>query len=143
MMIKIFETESFNDNYFMSHVAQRGTVVAFEKRDPKNQWVAAKPWDGSGAPIGLLMTDVVDIDLSKESYLHSSVHSTVKGGKVRLLTRGRLIGKFGKGLRLPVGQPIYVDPNTGFLTWKCLSVQVGKLRRPQDKDGNCLIEVNF
>lgn len=141
-MIKIFDIGSFNDNYFMSHVAQKGTVLAFDKRDNKNGWVSAKPWDGSGAPIGVLTTDVVHID-STRTHLQFNQHQTMLGGKVRIMTQGKLLTKFGKGLRLPVGQPIYVDPKTGFLTWKALSVQVGKLRRPQDANGHCLVEVNF
>lgn len=142
MMIKIFDVGSFNDNYFMNYVAQKGTVLAFDKRDNKNGWVSAKHWDGSGTPIGVLVTDVVNMDLTK-NHLAFHADQVQLGGKIRIITQGKLLVRFGKGLRLPVGQPMYVDPKTGFLTWKALSVQVGKLRRPQDADGHCLVEVNF
>lgn len=141
MKIRIFDVGSYNDNYYMSHMAHAGTVVGYEKREAGG-FVSAKPWDGSGMPVGVLMSDVVNRDLSKQ-HLNFSANEVQIGSKIRIMVQGKLVISFGKGLRLPAGQPIYVDPKTGFLTWKCLSVQVGKLRRPQDKDGNCLVEVNF
>lgn len=140
-MTKIFEPESFNDNYCMLQPASIGTIVGFEKRHPSG-WVSAKIWDGSGIPVGLLISDVVNKDLTRE-HINFSKGEVQIGGKIRILTRGKVVQRFGKGLRLPAGQPIYVDPKTGFLTWKALSIQVGKLRRPQDADGYCLVEVNF
>lgn len=142
MKIRIFDVGSYNDNYFMSQPAQIGTVLGFDKRHFPSQAVSAKIWDGGGVPIGVLLFDVVNKDLTRER-INSYANEVQIGGKIRIMTQGKLITKFGKGLRLPAGQPIYVDPKTGFLTWKALSVQVGKLRRPQDPDGNCLVEVNF
>lgn len=140
MKMKISVQDKVNLNYFCNQVAEKGSVMGFKKAT--SQYAEACLWNESnGNPIGIILTDVVNIDLTRS---HLNFHQqSVIGSKVQILTEGKVVWHMGKGLRLPFGQPIYVDPKTNKLTWKCLSKQVGHLVYPQEKDGWCLIEVNF
>ena len=141
MKMRISVPDKVNLNYFCNQVAEKGTVMGFKKAT--SQYAEACFWNESkGNPIGILLSDVVNVDLTKNHINHYKGEVQI-GSKVQILTEGKIVWHLGKGLRLPFGQPIYVDPTTNKLTWKCLSKQVGKLSSPQDKDGWCLIEVNF
>jgi hypothetical protein len=131
--------ESTNITFFVTEkFVNRGTVMGVG--DKPN---IAVPYGKKsfGMPIGILLVDVVHIDLMK-SHLNMS-QQVMSGSKVNILTKGEITCKFAKSLRLPYGQPIYVNNSTGELTWKKLGKEVGRLSNAQGKDGWTTVRVDF
>lgn len=133
-----FESE-IDIRWFVSETTQRGTVMGASKKD--NLVVPYHKGLG-GAPIGILLSDVVNKDLSKQ-HLNFYNGEVQQGGKVQILRRGQIMVKMAKSLRMPYGQPIYVDRKSGSITWKKTGPRIGTLARNQGSDGWCSVSIEI
>jgi len=126
-----------DSNHYMIQIASKGTIVG---NDYNKDEVLVKYSDTqSGTPFGVLLTSVVNMDITKVNY----TTDTIIGGRVHVIRSGNAILQFDKRLRLPMSQPIYVDRKNNTLTWKSVGHRVGQLVKRQDKDGLCNAVFSF
>lgn len=107
-----------------------------------------KPEEGlsGSAPAGLLLNDVVDIDLTRQ---HINFHKdeVQKGGKVTLLRIGTVVTDAVSGTPT-AGNPAYFN-QAGQLTptqlsWGSVTVPaVGRFLSKKDQDGYAKVEINI
>lgn len=100
--------------WFCDDVAQRGCVVELDSFvEGNSQWPVVRPGHHTGQPVGVLMDDVVDLDLCKVPLWNH--RGTQKGGKVTVLQEGEILtGPFEGTVK--VGSLMYYDENGGFTT---------------------------
>ena len=83
-------------SFFMNETAERGVVVVHSTvgsgaaMDDGNAVVAVPTTASGSSPAGLLLNDVVDIDLTRQ-HLNQHQDEVQKGGKVTLLKQGWVV----------------------------------------------------
>lgn len=128
-------------SFFMNVVAERGIIVTYPSAsvaqpglDESNN-VATVPSGTSGTPIGILLTDVVNVDLTKYHLNHHKVEEVQVGSKVNIVRRGWFItNKVKSGDTPTVGAAAHFDAN-GELTTGTTSARVGTFESVKDSDG--------
>ncbi len=132
--------------YFMNVVAERGIIVNLdspggEGMDDPNATVSL-PTGPSGNPAGLLMNDVVNLNLTRQ-HLNQHQDEVQVGNKVDLLVRGVVRTNLVKSGDDPVaGDPAHYDAN-GEFTVTTTSDQVGRFVSSEDADGYVEVEINI
>lgn len=132
--------------YFMNVVSERGCIVNFgatsgEGMDDPDS-VVALPTGPSGTPAGVLMNDVVNLNLTRQ-HLNQHVDEVQVGNKVDLLVRGVIRTNSLKSGDTPnAGDPAHYDANGEFTT-TTTSDQVGRFVSNADDDGYVEIEINI
>jgi hypothetical protein len=100
------------------------------------------PGSGSGVPAGVLMNDVVDLDLTRQ-HINWHKDEVQLGNKVDILVRGVVRTNMVKSGDTPsAGDAAYYDANGEFTTTSG-SDQVGRFASELDADGYAEIEVNI
>jgi hypothetical protein len=136
-------------HYFMSETAERGIIVI---HDDTTSGVGAAmddadaavkvPTDASGTPAGLLLNDVVNLDLTRQR-LNPHQDEVQLGGKVTVLTHGWVVtDKIVSGDAPKAGDPAYFAAS-GELSTTDTSDQVGKWLSAKDSDGYAKVEINL
>ena len=131
--------------YFMNEVAERGVIVNFdapggEGMDDPDATVSL-PSGASGNPAGVLMNDVVNLNLTRQ-HLNHHVDETQVGNKVDLLRRGFIrTNMVVDGDTPSAGDPAYYDTD-GLFTTSTGSDQVGVFVSNLDAEGYVEVEVN-
>lgn len=131
--------------YFMNEVAERGVIVNFdapggEGMDNPDATVSL-PSGASGNPAGVLMNDVVSLNLTRQ-HKNQHVDEVQVGDKVDLLRRGYIrTNMIVDGDDPAAGDPAYYDTD-GLFTVDTGSDQVGVFTSPLDAEGYAEIEVN-
>ena len=114
MALKADRHEAVTDiSFFMNETAERGVVVVHSTAgsgsamDDSNALVTI-PTTASGTyPAGLLLNDMVNIDLTRQ-HLHQHQDEVQKGGKVTLLKEGWVVtNKLEVNSKPTVGAPAY------------------------------------
>ena len=83
-------------SFFMNETAERGIIVTHSTAgsgaamDDSNALVAIPTTASGSAPAGLLLNDVVNIDLTRQ-HLNQHQDEVQKGGKVTLLKQGYVV----------------------------------------------------
>jgi hypothetical protein len=79
--------ENDNISYFMSECADRGTIVSCKNEHEVHRQRAFEN------PIGVLLNDVVDIDMVRQpiGYYHNDEAKAMLGDRVSIVTKGKLI----------------------------------------------------
>lgn len=132
--------------YFMTAVAERGCVVNLDApggagMDNPNATVSL-PTGPSGNPAGVLMNDVVDLDLTRQ-HLNQHKDEVQVGNKVALMVRGVVTTNVLKSGDTPeAGDPAYYTTDGEFTT-TATSDQVGVFVSDVDDDGYVEVEVNI
>ena len=131
-------------SFFMNETAERGIVVfhapggAGAAMDDSTALVKI----GSGTPAGLLLNDVVNLDLTRQ---HINFHKdeVQQGGKVLLLRRGTVVTDQISGTPT-IGQAAHFDA-TGKLSAGSLVGydQIGRWLSVKDADGFAKVEINI
>ena len=130
--------------YFMTETAERGIIVNYDANggagmDNPSATVSV-PAGPSGNPAGVLMNDVVNLDLTRQ-HLNQHQDEVQVGSKVALLTRGVVKTNMLKSGDTPAaGDPAYYT-NDGEFTTTSTSDQVGAFASPKDSDGYVEVEV--
>jgi len=143
-------------DFFMNEVAERGglavvsTVGSGSAMDQAKQLATCTYTSTSGVrPLGVLMCDVVDIDLTRQ---HENWHreEVVKGGKVTIWSKGTVVtNRVYPGVSPTAGQLAYVAPSGFFTNSKFHADQtdanhvVGRFLSTKDEDGYAKVSVNL
>lgn len=131
--------------YFMVETAERGCIVNLDANggagmDSPDATVSL-PLGASGNPAGVLMNDVVDLNLTR-THINWHQDQVQVGNKVDVLVRGVVRTNSLKSGDTPAaGDPAYYAANGEFTTTSG-SDQVGKFAGPADADGYVEVEVN-
>ena len=132
--------------YFMNVVAERGIVVNLtspggEGMDDPTALVEI-PTGPSGNPAGVLMNDVVNLNLTRQ-HINWHQDEVQVGNKVDLLVRGVVRTNMLKSGDTPAaGDPAHYDANGEFTT-TTTSDKVGRFISEADADGYVEVEVNI
>lgn len=132
--------------YFMNAVAERGIIVVHgstsgEGMDDPDA-VVIKPTGATGSPVGVLMNDVVNLDLTRQ-HLNQHQDEVQVGNKVAILRRGMVRTNMLKTGDTPsAGDPAYFAINGEFTT-TAGSDRVGTFESNADSDGYVEVEVNI
>lgn len=154
MALKPNRVEHLTDiSYFMNQEAERGIVVVHKTdssgvgaaMDDANATVALPTGLGSGQlPAGLLLNDMVNIDLTRQQYNAHRDEMQV-GGKCTLLRRGTVVTNMTSGSFTSVGQDLHFV-NGGLLVAagsSAVSPKVGRVLSLPDSDGFLKVEINI
>lgn len=135
-------------HYFMNEVAERGIIVTHDTSgsgagmDDDAALVQVPTGTGDGEPAGLLLNDVVNLDLTRQ-HLNFHKDEIQLGGKVTLGTRGWWVtNKIVSGDTPSAGDRAYFAAN-GELTTTNASPKVGKFLSSLDEDGYAKVDVNI
>ena len=132
--------------YFMNEVAERGGIVNLDApggqgMDDPNSTVSL-PTGPSGNPAGVLMNDVVDLNLTRQ-HINWHKDEVQVGNKVDILVRGVVRTNTIKSGDTPLaGDPAYYDEDGEFTTGSG-SDQVGRFSSGLDVEGYAEVEVNI
>ena len=144
--------ESTDISFFYNEgTATRGGVVlldaavasgaAMDQGGNKVKYAAAT---SSTVPVGILLNDVVNKDLTR-THLNQYKDEVQKGGKVTVLTRGWVVTDSVDSVTIEPGQVAYASAsNAGNLTNVSTSGQaVGRFMSQQDADGYAKVYINL
>ncbi len=132
--------------FFMNTATTRGRIVNMDSpggagMDNPSATVSV-PAGPSGNPAGVLMNDVVNLNLTRQ-HLNQHVDEVQVGNKVDVLVRGVVKTDVLKSGDNPsAGDPAYYT-NNGEFTTTSGSSKVGVFLGPKDADGYVEIEVNI
>jgi len=151
MALKPDRVEHLTDlSFFMNVTGERGKIVVHDgggsgaSMDDASATVKFPTTQADvlvGNPAGLLLNDVVNLDLTRQ---HINFHKdeVQKGGKVLLLRRGTVVTNLVSGTPT-IGAKAYYD-NTGHLQSQvAVGPQVGRFLSTKDADSYCKIEINI
>lgn len=149
MALKPDRIEAYTDiSFFMNEVSERGLVVVHStsgsgvSMDDPNALVAVPTAATGNYPAGLLLNDVVNLDLTRQ-HINWHKDEVQKGGKVCLLRQGQVTTNMVAAAATPAaGAPAYYDA-TGKLTTATGSVQVGRFLGGKDADGYVKVDINL
>jgi hypothetical protein len=150
MALKPDRVEAYTDiSFFMNETGERGGVVvhltagsgsAMDDGSAVVEYAA----DQSGTnPAGLLLNDVVDLDLTRQ---HINFHKdeVQKGNKVTLLRQGFVVtDMIVSGVSPTAGEPAYYGADGKLTNVSTNSVQVGRWLSAKDVDGYAKVDINI
>jgi hypothetical protein len=150
MALKPDRVEAYTDiSFFMNETGERGGVVVHSTAgsgaamDDANA-VVEYASDPSGTnPAGLLLCDVVDLDLTRQ-HINFYKDEVQKGSKVTLLRQGTVVTDVvATGLNISAGDVAYYGANGALTTSSTNSVQVGRFLSDYDADGYVKVDINI
>jgi len=150
MALKSDRIELLTDvSFFMNTTATRGGVVSVNvatsgvgvSMDDANAVVAYAAAASGSLPVGILLNDVVNIDLTKQ-HINWHKDEVQVGGKVTLLRNGQVTTNFLAGTPA-AGAKAYVGANGNIGTSSTNAVQIGQFLSATDADGYAKVSVNL
>lgn len=139
-------------NFYMNSVAERGGVVSLVTGgsgaavDNSLALVIYRSTSSGGAPVGILMNDVVDVDLTRY-HLNPFKDEVLKGSKVNLRTWGEVVTNMIKSGDSPAaGDKAYLAPDgriTKTNTGAADSPRIGNFKSSKDQNGYARVAFNF
>lgn len=150
MALKSDRIELLTDvSFFMNTTATRGGVVSVNvatsglgvSMDDANAVVAYASVASGSLPVGILLNDVVNIDLTKQ-HINWHKDEVQVGGKVTLLRNGQVTTNFLAGTPA-AGAKAYVGANGNIGTSSTNAVQIGQFLSATDADGYAKVSVNL
>ena len=140
-------------SFFMNETAEKGQIVSISTAgsgaamDHAGALVSIQGANGSVIPVGVLLNDVVDLDLTRQ---HINFHKdeVQKGGKVSILKKGYVVTDQIEGTPTAGALAFMDDADTGkFAVAASVDVTeytaVGRFMSTKDEDGYCKVEVNL
>ena len=150
MALKSDRIELLTDvSFFMNTTATRGGVVSVNvatsglgvSMDDANAVVAYAAVASGSLPVGILLNDVVNIDLTKQ-HINWHKDEVQVGGKVTLLRNGQVTTNFLAGTP-SAGAKAYVGANGTIGTSSTNAVEIGQFLSATDADGYAKVSVNL
>jgi len=126
-------------SFFCDKTTERGKIVE-AMPGANGLWNEVRPGRYENRPVGLLLNDVVDIDLSR-CHLNWSKFETQRGGKVQIMRCGEAIVRPVNGKPIP-GAPLFYEKD-GTLTTKDVSIQVGNCLSTRDEDDFVKVQIRI
>ena len=151
MALKPDRVEHLTDlSYFMNVTGERGRLVvhdgagsgaAMDDAAATVKFPTAQADVTAGNPAGLLLNDVVNLDLTRQ---HINFHKdeVQKGGKVLILRRGTVVTNMISGTPT-IGAKAYYDNSGSLQSTTADGTQVGRFLSIKDADGYCKVEINI
>ena len=147
MALKPDRIEHLTDiSFFMNTTAERGGVVSFvsggvgaamDDADAVVEYAVAN----TGAPAGVLLNDVVNLDLTRQ-HINWHKDEVQIGGKVTLLRVGQVTTDLVDGTPI-AGDAAYVGPSGLISTSSSGATQIGTFLSSVDSDGYAKVSVNI
>lgn len=150
MALKPDRIEAYTDiSFFMNQTAERGGVAVHVtggsgvSMDDANA-VVAYPSDPSGTvPAGLLLNDVVDLDLTRQ-HINWHKDEVQVGSKVTLLRQGQVTTDMvASGVVPVIGSGVYYGEDGKLTMDPTNSVKVGRFLSTLDADGYVKVDINI
>jgi hypothetical protein len=136
-------------SFFMNTTAERGGVVSVVTAgsgvamDDANAVVGYSATVSGAKPVGLLLNDVVDLDLTRQ-HINWYRDEVQKGGKVTLLRQGQVTtNMIVSGATPSAGDDAYVGVSGLVGTSSTNSVKIGQFLSAKDADGYAKVSVNL
>jgi hypothetical protein len=152
MALKPDRVELLTDvSFFMNTTAERGGVVSVVtatsgvgvSMDDANAVVAYAAVASGAKPVGLLLNDVVNLDLTRQ-HINWHKDETQVGGKVTVLRVGQVTTNMLVANTTPsAGADAYVGANGLIGTSSTNAVKVGQFLSAKDTDGYVKVSVNL
>jgi len=150
MALKSDRVEKLTDiSFFMNTVAERGGVVsvvstgAGVSMDDANAVVGYAAVASGAKPVGVLLNDVVNLDLTRQ-HINWHKDEVQLGGKVTVLRQGHVTtNMLVSGVTPSAGDSAYVDANGLIGTSSTNAVKVGQFLSAKDADGYAKVSVNI
>lgn len=150
MALKSDRIEALTDiSFFMNTTAERGGVVSAVTSgsgvamDDANAVVAYAAAASGAKPIGVLLNDVVDLDLTRQ-HINWHKDEVQVGGKVTVLRQGQVVtNMLVSGITPTAGTPAYVGASGLVGTSSTNAVQIGSFLSGKDADGYAKLSVNI
>lgn len=150
MALKSDRIEALTDiSFFMNTTAERGGVVSAVTSgsgvamDDANAVVAYAAAASGAKPIGVLLNDVVNLDLTRQ-HINWHKDEVQVGGKVTVLRQGQVVtNMLVSGITPTAGTPAYVGASGLVGTSSTNAVQIGSFLSGKDADGYAKLSVNI
>jgi hypothetical protein len=151
MALKSDRIEAYTDISFFCNdtIAERGGVVVFStlgsgvSMDDGNAVVTYAADQSGKVPAGLLLNDVVSLDLTRQ-HINWHKDEVQTGSKVTLLRQGQVTTNLiVDGVTPGVGSGAYVGASGYLTTVSTNSVKVGTFLSSKDSDGYAKIDINL
>ena len=150
MALKPDRIEAYTDiSFFMNEVGDRGGVVVHStsgsgvSMDDPNAVVEYAASPSGKSPAGLLLNDVVNLDLTRQ-HINWHKDEVQVGSKVTLLRQGQVTTNVvATGLNISAGNPAYFGAEGALTTVSTNSTQVGRFLSDYDADGYVKVEINI
>jgi hypothetical protein len=151
MALKPDRIESYTDiSFFMDTTGERGGVVVHTtsgsgvSMDDGSAVVSYPTGVVSGTkPAGLLLNDVVNLDLTRQ-HINWYRDEVQVGGKVTLLRQGQVTTNFvASGVSPAAGTDAYYDSLGRLTTTSTNSTKVGRFLSSVDSDGYVKVDINI
>jgi len=150
MALKPDRIEAYTDiSFFMNETGERGGVVVHStsgsgvSMDDPNAVVEYAADQSGTAPAGLLLNDVVNLDLTRQ-HINWHKDEVQVGSKVTLLRQGQVTTNVvATGLDISAGSPAYYGASGVLTTSSTNSVQVGRFLSDYDADGYVKVDINI
>jgi hypothetical protein len=148
MALKPDRIELLTDvSFFMNTTAERGGVVSVVtggsgvSMDDAGAVVAYAAAASGSKPVGVLLNDVVNIDLTRQ-HINWHKDEVLLGGKVTLLRQGQVTTNKTAGSPV-AGADAYVGANGAIGTSSTNAVKIGQFLSAPDADGYAKLSVNI
>jgi hypothetical protein len=148
MALKPDRIEHLTDiSFFMNTTAERGGVVSFVtggvgvSMDDADAVVAYAAAASGNVPAGVLLNDVVNLDLTRQ-HINWHKDEVQVGGKVTLLRVGQVTTDLVDGAP-SAGDAAYVGPSGTISTTDTNAVKIGTFLSGKDADGFAKVSVNI
>jgi hypothetical protein len=150
MALKADRVELLTDiSFFMNTTAERGGVVSVVTGgsgvalDDANAVVSYTTAASGAKPVGLLLNDVVNLDLTRQ-HINWHKDEVQVGGKVTVLRQGQVVTNLvTPGATPTAGADAYVGPSGYIGTSSTNAVKVGQFLSSKDSDGYAKVSVNI
>jgi hypothetical protein len=150
MALKPDRIEKLTDiSFFMNSTAERGGVVSVVtagsgvSMDDANAVVSYASVASGAKPIGVLLNDVVNLDLTRQ-HINWHKDEVQLGGKVTVLRLGHVVtNMLVSGITPSAGDSAYVGANGLLGTSSTNAVKVGQFLSAKDSDGYAKVSVNI
>jgi hypothetical protein len=151
MALKPDRVELLTDiSFFMNDVAVRGGVVSANtsasgvgvSMDDANAVVAYAASASGALPVGILLNDVVDLDLTRQ-HINWHKDEVQKGGKVTVLRQGQVTTNMVGGTPSAGADAFVSDSGVISSVQATGAVKIGQFLSATDSDGYAKVSVNL
>lgn len=140
-------------SYFMNETAERGQIVCISTAgsgaamDQAGALVTVAAADTTNVPVGVLLNDVVNLDLTRQ-HINWHKDEVQKGGKVAILKKGYVVTDQIEGTPTAGALAFLDDADTGKFAVAASVADtkyspVGRFMSTKDEDGYAKVEVNL
>jgi len=144
-----FELQTDISFFYNEGVATRGGVVCHDtagsgaSMDQGVNLVKYVAQDGDQVPVGILLNDVVNKDLTR-THLNQHKDEVQKGGKVTVLRKGYVVTDMIDTVQtVEAGSGVYASATAGKLSMAPSGPVIGRFLSNLDADGYAKVEVNL